>query len=79
MLYIHGVRSQFVDQFGKDAGRKNGRELNRTLLNLGKYASISVNVPIESPRQLFFVRVRPAGPSGRYLHENLTEARLSEL
>jgi hypothetical protein len=53
MLYIHGVRSQFVDQFGKDAGRNNGRELNRTLLNLGKYASISVNVPIESPRQLF--------------------------
>jgi hypothetical protein len=53
MLYIHGVRSQFVDQFGKAAGRNNGRELNRTLLNLGKRASISVNVPIESPRQLF--------------------------
>jgi hypothetical protein len=60
MAHIHGVRSQFVDQFGKDAGRNNGRELNRTLLNLGKYASISVNVPIESPRHYF----REGAPSG---------------
>jgi hypothetical protein len=38
---------QIVDMFGKDAEANHGRELDRTLLNFRKYASILVNVAIK--------------------------------
>jgi hypothetical protein len=55
-----------VDQFGKDAGGNDGRELNRILLNLGKDPSISVNAPIESPGR-YFRRLGSAEPGQAFV------------